>query len=154
MRITIWCLPSLGVWQPMSCALRATGQFAGVARAGICATLLSAGLAVLLVTRLGLLGACLSWVVRPALGAACLLPLFMRAFPPVLPRVPLGRILASTAAMAVPLWLSTMRHAPALPALVTGVLSALVTYVGALMMLQVVQTSQLAGWLRPRSDSP
>lgn len=152
MRITIWSLPLLAVFKSLSCGLRANGQFDRVARAGIGATLLSVGLAFFLVRRFGLPGACLSWVARPALAAVFLVPPFVRTFPPVLAEVPLGRILTSTAAMAVPLWLATVGHAPALPALVTGALVGLVTYVGALILLQVVRASQLAAWLRPRPD--
>lgn len=78
--ITVWTIPAAGVALIIGYALNAAGKETQQARAlvpaGLCAVLIN----VLLVLRLGLVGACWAVVVPHAVNALFLLPCFLRTF--------------------------------------------------------------------------
>ncbi len=79
-RITIWSLPLMAVESVMGYALNAAGKDAAQAKASVPAAIISVVISILLVTTLGVIGACWSMLLRPAVRAAFLTPLFFRTF--------------------------------------------------------------------------
>jgi O-antigen/teichoic acid export membrane protein len=81
-RITIWALPLVGVEMVLGYALNAAGRDACVARASLPGAALSLLASVMLVSSLGVAGACWSMLLRPALRGAFLVPIAFRTFRP------------------------------------------------------------------------
>lgn len=82
-RITIWSLPLMAVESVMGYALNAAGKDAPQSRASVPAAIISLAISVVLVTALGVSGACVSMLLRPAVRGVFLTPLFVRTFRPV-----------------------------------------------------------------------
>jgi O-antigen/teichoic acid export membrane protein len=78
--ICAWSLPLVGVEMVLSYALNAAGRDASAARALLPAGIVSLSLSVAGVLTLGLVGACISMVLRPAVRAAFLAPVALRTF--------------------------------------------------------------------------
>lgn len=102
--VTVWAVPLVAVDCVMGYALNAAGREGGQAKASLAAAACNIAVAVALVTRLGLAGACWSWALRPAVRIAARGPLFVRTFSPAGSAFPVARILACGAAMAGPMW--------------------------------------------------
>jgi O-antigen/teichoic acid export membrane protein len=79
-RVTIWSLPLFGIESVMGYALNAAGADKAQARVSVPAALSSLTASVLLVTSLGVPGACWSMVLRPVIRVAFLAPIFIRTF--------------------------------------------------------------------------
>jgi O-antigen/teichoic acid export membrane protein len=79
-RITVWSLPLLGIEMVMGYALNAAGEDAAQARVSAPAAIISLVASAGLVLTFGVYGACWSMLVRPAVRAAFLTPLFVRQF--------------------------------------------------------------------------
>ncbi|HEY3282480.1 MAG TPA: oligosaccharide flippase family protein [Armatimonadota bacterium] len=152
--ITIWSLPLLGISYPLACALQATGRYVAVARLAMWATALSALLTVTLVLTQGLLGASLAALIRPAMLVLFLSPLFVRSFPSVPRRVPLGRIGLCGAAMAGLLWMSSGLEATTLVKVLLGSVLGCIGYGLALLATGVVSTGDISSALRLRVVAP
>src|SRR5579862_4839822 len=117
------------------------------------ATLVGIALSCALVVRFGVIGACWSQVGRSALWILWLLPRFIRTFPGVLPRVPVGRVLCCAAAMTAPMWMSNpWLHRGLIGPLVSGFL-AFLAYLSALLLLRVITIYDLQ-WILGRRTIP
>jgi O-antigen/teichoic acid export membrane protein len=81
-RVTIWSLPLFAVESVMGYALNAAGADEAQARVSAPAAVASLVISVSLVTSLGVTGACWSMLLRPAVRAAFLAPIFIRTFRP------------------------------------------------------------------------
>ena len=77
-RVSVWSLPIVAIELAMSYALNAAGDDAAQARASVPAALVSLVATVSLVLALGVMGACWSMLLRPAIRAAFLAPLTLR----------------------------------------------------------------------------
>lgn len=82
--ITMWGLPLYAVADGMFQCLNASGHHSLQARRTILATLVGLGVTLLLISRLGIVGACLSWLVRPSIAALFYIPAFWKVFGPYL----------------------------------------------------------------------
>ena len=105
-QITSLALPFVGLAMPMSGSLIAAGQQSQVARASIYATCVSIAGSLTIVLRGGLYGACWSYVLRSVVPVLFLLPCLAKAFPGILPKIPLVRISVSAGVMALLLQLA------------------------------------------------
>jgi O-antigen/teichoic acid export membrane protein len=149
---TIWSIPLLGLSIPMASALQAVGRHSEAAHLSSYATVLGTVSSIVLVLLFGLTGVCWSFVIRPALVAAFLLPLFMRVFPSVFNSLRLGRIGAAAGVMALLLWLTTSVHWPLLLGALVRSGTALLGYTAVLLVLRVIDPAFLAGILaRPNA---
>ena len=121
-QVSVWAVPLLAISFGMSFSLQAAGHHEEVAKLGLRATGISVIVSVVLIAAFGITGASWTLLARPAIVAIALSPLFRRTFPAVLARVPVGRILVSTAALAGTCLL-TDRHriVPALVFVVLGI---------------------------------
>lgn len=148
MWITVWSLPLQAILLPMYFSMQACGRHTEAARVGMWATVCNTGMSLGLIWRFGLVGACVSWLARQGITILFQMPGFMRAFPAVLPGIPLPKILAAGGLMAGVLWYS--RYVPALEWVRLGAGSgiALLVYFGALMLLKVVGTSEIRQLMR------
>jgi O-antigen/teichoic acid export membrane protein len=81
-RITIWSLPVMAVESVMGYSLNAAGKDAAQSRASAPAAIASLVISIALVTSFGVTGACFSMLLRPAVRAAFLAPLFYKTFHP------------------------------------------------------------------------
>jgi len=79
----------------------------------------------------------LGWLIRYALSILVLLPWFVRVFPNVLPRFPLGRILLCGLAMAALLWVFADIKMPAALSVGLGGAAGMAVYVVALLVFRV-----------------
>ena len=140
---TIWSLPIAAVQYPLVCALQASGRHSEAARSQMGATILSSILSFLLVSRLGIPGACWSWLLGNLFSLIFVVPLFARSFPSVLSDIPFGRILMSTAMMALLLVLFKGSHQHPLLVIVEATVSGLAVYISALLLLRVVIASDI-----------
>jgi O-antigen/teichoic acid export membrane protein len=143
LRITIWSVPLQGTLLPMVYALQAAGQHADAARRGMWATALGCGISILLVSRFGIIGACVSWCVRPALGILFLLPRFIREFPAVIPRLPAGRICGCALLMLAVLWAAANAPIPGTVVSCVGCGLSILLYSAALVGFGVIKSAQL-----------
>ena len=103
--ITIWSLPLMGIESVMGYALNAAGRDARQARFTFYSATVSLLLAVILVMKFGLIGACWSFLLRSVVKIAFIARLFARTFSPALPVGRLAKILACSGAMAAGMWL-------------------------------------------------
>ena len=104
--ITIFALPVLTLDHIMGYSLNAAGQEAAQARSVLISGVCSLVASVLLITYLGLVGACLSWVFRSALRAGIRFPSFIRTFRLRVAEIPLVRTVLCSLFMA-----SALRYA-------------------------------------------
>jgi len=162
--LTMWALPLAGIDHIMSQALNAAGRDAAQARLSALAGACSLPLTVAFVARLGLIGACWSYVLRFAIRIAFRVPCFLQAFYPVLSRLPLARILACNGVMAALMWaahpaisalmsgaplaVGSGRWLPALTALLVEGSLGMLGYGGALIALRVFVVADVARLLR------
>lgn len=79
-RVTIWSLPLAIAELVMGYALMAAGKESSQARLALPAAVVGLASSVTLITMFGLQGACWSLLLRPAIRASFLLPLFVRTF--------------------------------------------------------------------------
>ncbi len=77
-QITVWWVPLIGFAYGMGYALNAAGRENDEAAIAITSTLISLALSVVLITQLGLIGACLALVAKGAIGVLMRVPAFMR----------------------------------------------------------------------------
>lgn len=80
LRITAWSLPFVAVESVMGYALNAAGKDAAQSGVSVPAAFVSLAISISLVTTLGVIGASVSMLLRPAVRAAFLAPLFHRTF--------------------------------------------------------------------------
>jgi O-antigen/teichoic acid export membrane protein len=80
LRITVWSLPFVAVELVMGYALNAAGNDAAQSRVSVPAAFVSLAISISLVTTLGIIGASLSMLLRPAVRADFLAPLFRKTF--------------------------------------------------------------------------
>jgi O-antigen/teichoic acid export membrane protein len=142
-RITVWMVPLLGLFHPMNSAMQAAGHHRESARSNMGASLCSAIISLFLIGRWGIMGACWAWLVRGTLGIIVLLPWFLRVFPTVPLRIPLGRILLCGLAMSA--LLQIFANTKMSPAFIFGLGggTATVSYILTLLLLRVVSPSEL-----------
>jgi O-antigen/teichoic acid export membrane protein len=156
-QVTIWAIPLRGLQLPMGCALQASGRHAIAAKTGIAATFVSLGLTVVLISLMGIRGATWAWVGRAAISTLFLIPAFVRAFPGVYTRVPIFRIVAGLLLMGGLLWGSLQVGNPLGGPVGTwimlgaGACAAVMVYVVAMILLRVIEISDLKGMLRRRT---
>lgn len=154
-QITIWSLPFLAFLLCMGSSLQAIRAHNDGARAGILTSIISFLAAIALIQQYGLIGACISWLIRPMIGFILFLPVFRRRLPSALSQVPIFRIMicASITAASLwsaPLWLSSVVVLN-LP-LITIISSflALMVYIASLFAFRLVNPSQLKWFITYR----
>lgn len=150
MCLTAWMLPLRAFQLPMGSALQATGKHKEAANVGKYATLFSVLITILLIAGFGLMGASTAWVVRTGISAAFLLPLFLRHFPTVLPRVPFPRILGGALFMVALLVGFDHLHLHPLLKIVAGTAFGLLGYFGALILLRVISIAEVKQMLQQK----
>lgn len=151
MQMAIWSVPIFGLAIAMSLAVQAAGHYRASARAGLFASLCSTVTSLCLMSRYGLNGAALSYgIVRPLITVAFVTPVFIGTFPAARANVPFFRIAVAAVLMAGLLhWFTgALKHVPLIMA--AGVILALSIYLVALLLLRVVQPSDLLQGLRRR----
>ena len=151
LEITIWSLPLLGILMPMASCLQATGRYNQSARASMAGMVVSLIVTAVLVSRLGLVGACWAFVARPAIAALSQLPLFVLSFSPAIARIPFGRIAACAAIMATILYFSQRLPVHGIVGVTFGAIAGLLAYVSALLMLKVFSARSLGAMILDRS---
>jgi len=104
-RITIWSLPLMGVESVMGYALNAANRDARQARYTLYSAALSLVVALVLVIKFGLIGACWSFLLRCIIKISFIVRLFAKTFSPKPPLWQLARVLVCVAAMAGGMWL-------------------------------------------------
>jgi O-antigen/teichoic acid export membrane protein len=100
-QVTVWSVPLIAISLGLSFALQAAGHHESVARSGLRATAVSAGVSCALIATFGINGASWAIVARPAAVVIALLPSFRKTFPGVLTQIPFARILLSATALTV-----------------------------------------------------
>jgi O-antigen/teichoic acid export membrane protein len=164
--LTIWALPLAGVDHMMAQALNAAGKDAAQARLALAAGVCNPVMAVVLISRWGLAGACWSYVLRSGVRALFRAPCFVRTFCRVPSRLQLGRIFACNALMAALMWgarpLISVWLAPhplavgpgrwlsAFLALAVEAGTGALAYAGALVVFRVIDPADLTHYLRLR----
>ncbi|MBW3622865.1 MAG: oligosaccharide flippase family protein [Armatimonadetes bacterium] len=143
MWITVWTVPLQAVFYPMNYSLQACGLHSESARRGMISILFGTALSLALIAGFGLMGACASWVARQGIAIAFLLPVFIKAFPTVFPRLPLFRILIGGGTMAALLWGTLLLRLSVPVTIMLGILLAPVAYTGALVLLRVIDPAEL-----------
>ncbi|HQY88268.1 MAG TPA: MATE family efflux transporter, partial [Tepidisphaeraceae bacterium] len=79
-RITVWALPLMAVESVMGYALNAAGKDAAQARASVPAAIISLALSITFVVLFGVIGACFSMLLRPAIRSGFIAPIFFKTF--------------------------------------------------------------------------
>lgn len=149
--ITIWAVPLRGLQLPMGSALQAVGRHSVAAKTGIFATIFSLALTIVLISTMGIIGACWAWVGRSAISALFLIPAFISAFPTVFKRIPALRIAIGLAAMCGVLWYSTTLKVSIWMTLLIGASLGIAVYFLAMVALKVIDISDLKTMLKRKN---
>jgi O-antigen/teichoic acid export membrane protein len=152
-QVTIWSLPILGLFSPMSFIMQAAGKHEIAARWGIYATVCNVAASIFLIKFFGLNGACWSWVLRSAVSTAFLAIPFLQNFPETVQSLPFVRILTCTGLMSCSLWLFLSFQASPLWSVVLGGGFAMTIYLMALVKFKVMQPTDLFPWLKKKNVS-
>ena len=148
-QVTMLALPLLALSTGMSFCLQAAGRHNTAARVGIGASLFSVALSALCVTMSGTVGASWALVARPAILALALAPVFHATFPGALRRLPLFRILISSAGLAALCHLTRDRH---VVIAVGSSLASVGVYAAGLMAMRVFSVSDVFRLLSRTGD--
>lgn len=140
---TIWSLPLQAIAFPITYSLQAAGKHSQAARAGMFSTLCGSIVCLILINRLGIAGACVAWIVRPALLISFSLPSFIKVFPEVISRLPIRRICCCALLMAGLFWGVMSIGLPVFQATMLGSSLALILYGISLILLRVVEMAYL-----------
>ena len=103
-QITVWALPLVGTDFIMMFALNAAGRETSQARIVLLSNILTLATSTVLIFRFGLIGACVSWVVRHPVSIVLRLPNFLKTFRGAFAELPLLRIAACNALLIAVLW--------------------------------------------------
>lgn len=141
-RLLAWTLPLSGVLSVMGTSLQAANHHDDAARAGIGMSLCSVPASLILIDRFGLMGACISSILRPIIGYIMYTPSFIRIFHNAIHEVPILRIIMCLVLMAVILTEKELFIQSNIGLLIISLISLLAYFCG-IILFRIVSIGQI-----------
>jgi O-antigen/teichoic acid export membrane protein len=152
--ITMWSLPIVATNWALGSALQASGNHDASARAGIIGAIVGFALCIPLMLKFGLIGACISWVLKPLIAFPLFALPFRRVFPGVLKQLPFLRILLAAGAMQATILGGSRLLGGSVPALCAIGFVASVVFYACLVLLRVVSVATIKGLVSKQKEQP